>query len=96
MNNLLQPNNLNLESLSPSALKVLNFLVTSNEPRSSAEIIRNVNASQRSVRYALSNLTKKGIVARKPFLNDMRQSRYILKAEIMKSKIREIIEIKLV
>ncbi|MHA1167180.1 MAG: helix-turn-helix domain-containing protein [Candidatus Hodarchaeales archaeon] len=96
MNILIQTNTLNLEGLSPSALKVLTFLVSSNEPKSSAEIIRGVNASQRSVRYALSDLTKRGIVVRKPFLNDMRQSRYILKAEIIKSKIREIVEIKLV
>lgn len=89
MNILLHQHNLKLESLSPSALKVINFLVTSSEPKSSAEIIRNVQASQRSIRYALSDLTKKGIVSRKPFLNDMRQSRYILKETLITEKMKQ-------
>ncbi|MHA2296219.1 MAG: hypothetical protein ACXAEU_11060 [Candidatus Hodarchaeales archaeon] len=85
-----------ISSLTPSARRVLNFLVSCKESQSSAQIIKAVKCSQRSVRYALSDLTARGIIQRRPFLNDMRQSRYCLKAQIVKSKTYGLLEIRLI
>ena|GEM_PF-5729071 len=57
------------------ASKILRFIDDSGSA-STSEIARSINASERSVRYHLSKMRKKGLLVEDINLNDMRIKRY--------------------
>ncbi|MHA1449229.1 MAG: MarR family transcriptional regulator [Candidatus Hodarchaeales archaeon] len=85
----------NVEDLAPSVRQVLTYLIDCNQPQSPKEILERVSCSKRSVQYALKDLTKRNLVERRPSLKDMRTSRYIVKAMIVKNKSYGLVEIML-
>ena len=85
----------NVEDLAPSVRQVLTYLIDCRNPQSPKEILGCVSCSKRSVQYALKDLTKRDLIERRPSLKDMRTSRYMIKAEIIKSKSYGLVEIML-
>ncbi|MFW9996333.1 MAG: MarR family transcriptional regulator [Candidatus Odinarchaeota archaeon] len=82
-----------VSDISPSTLKVLEYIVSSNGPQSPSDILEKVKCSRRSVQYALKDLTARGIIEKRPYFDDMRQSKYIIRAEIVKQRLLDMIVI---
>jgi len=76
--------NLDAVPLTPSQKEVLRILKEAEAPKSSSAIIKHATYSQRTIRYALKKLLKKGYIEKYAYLPDMRQSRYKLKIELEK------------
>ena len=85
----------NIEDLAPSVRKVLTYLIDCSNPQSPKDILDNVSCSKRSVQYALKDLKKRDLVEKRPSLKDMRTSRYMVKALIIKSRSYGLVEIML-
>ena len=71
--------------LSESAHKILDHLEQKGNA-SASELHTKLNVSTRTIHYALKNLMEKDLVDKKPYLKDMRQTRYSLNT----NKIRKI------
>ena len=67
-----------LETKNSSLERVYSLLRTSSKPLSSTEIAKLCNFSARTVRYALKNLQKMGLVRKIPNLLDMRRCYYVI------------------
>ena len=69
---------LNVKSLSPSSRAVFSLLISSG-PMTPTDIVDSVGFASRTVRYALKDLLSRDLVAKKPFLHDMRRTVYQVK-----------------
>lgn len=64
-------------NLSKSAYKILEMFENKGE-NSISEIKSELDFSTRAIQYSLQRLTEKEILDKRPYLQDMRQSRYML------------------
>lgn len=69
------------KNLSRSAYKILE-IVEQKEVISPSEIIEEMEVSTRTVHYSLHRLLERNILERKPYLGDMRQSRYRISEQV--------------
>ncbi|MHA2294612.1 MAG: hypothetical protein ACXAEU_23080 [Candidatus Hodarchaeales archaeon] len=92
----LKSNVYELNDLKPTTLQVLKYIISSRKPASPSKIIENVKCSRRSVQYALKELSARGIIEKKPFIDDMRKTSYILSAEVIRSRSFGLLEIRLI
>jgi DNA-binding MarR family transcriptional regulator len=72
----------NDKSLSGSALKILEILVKREEV-SASDLKNHLNCSTRTIHYALKSLQERQIIEKKPYLYDMRQTRYVISRKLL-------------
>ena len=72
----------NSKSLSGSAIKILEILEKKEEV-SASDLKNHLNCSTRTIHYALKTLQERKIIEKKPYLYDMRQTRYVIAKEIL-------------
>lgn len=73
-------------NLSKSAYKILE-IIEKKEVISPSEIVDELDVSTRTIHYSLHRLLEYQILERKPYLGDMRQSRYKI-SEQLKAELR--------
>ena len=64
-------------NLSKSDYKILEFIERQHST-SASEIVSELKFSNRAIHYSLQRLVEREIIDRRPYLNDMRQTRYCL------------------
>ena len=69
--------------LSGSALKILEIL-DKNQEVSASDLKDQLDFSTRTIHYALKTLQERSLIEKKPYLLDMRQSRYVINQQIIK------------
>jgi len=69
------------KNLSRSAYKILEIL-EQKETVSPSEIMKEMEVSTRTIHYSLRRLLERNILERKPFLGDMRKSRYMISEKL--------------
>lgn len=69
------------KNLSKSAYKILE-IVEQKEVISASEIVNELEISTRAIHYSLQRMVERNILERKPYLKDMRQTRYSLSENI--------------
>lgn len=74
------------KKLSSSAYKILEIIEKKGDV-SATELTNELDVSTRTIHYGLKRLVEKGIIDRKPYLFDMRQTRYSLANSLM-TKVR--------
>jgi DNA-binding MarR family transcriptional regulator len=84
----LRENEPSVKKLSASAYKILKILEQKGNV-SASELTSELNVSTRTVHYALKTLMEKNIIDRKPYLFDMRQTRYTLHKTLVKKIVNE-------
>jgi DNA-binding MarR family transcriptional regulator len=70
------------KSLSGSALKILEILAK-NEEVSATDLKNQLQCSTRTIHYALKTLQERQIIEKKPYLYDMRQTRYVISRHLL-------------
>ena len=70
-------------NLSKSAYKILEIMEKKDNVSSASEIISELNMSTRAIHYSLHRLVERNILERRPYLEDMRQSRYRVSETIL-------------
>ena len=70
------------KNLSKSAYKILEIIEKKKET-SASEIGAELHISTRAIHYSLSRLVERNILEKKPYLEDMRQTRYFLTESII-------------
>ena len=73
-------------NLSKSAYKILEIF-ESQDVTSAKELTSHLDFSTRAIHYSLQRLVERKILDRKPYLNDMRQTRYTL-SEIIQTQFK--------
>ncbi|OLS28089.1 MAG: hypothetical protein HeimC3_00490 [Candidatus Heimdallarchaeota archaeon LC_3] len=73
----------NDKPLSGSALKILEILDKTQEV-SASDLKDQLNFSTRTIHYALKTLQDRSLIEKKPYLLDMRQTRYVIAQQILK------------
>ena len=69
-------------NLSKSAYKILE-VIEKKQTTSATEITAELKYSTRAIHYSLQRLVEREIIDRRPYLDDMRQSRYCLSENIL-------------
>jgi DNA-binding MarR family transcriptional regulator len=72
------------KNLSKSAYKILEVL-EKKKVISSSEIVSELHISTRAIHYSLRRLVERKIVDKRPFFEDMRQTRYSISESILVS-----------
>ena len=69
-------------NLSNSAYKILKIIEEKGSINAS-DLTAELSVSTRTIHYSLKRLLEKSIITRRPYLQDMRQTRYSLNEEVM-------------
>ena len=70
------------KSLTSSAYKIIE-LIEQKGHISTSELTAELNISTRTIHYSLKRLLEAKYISRRPYLNDMRQTRYSISDEVL-------------
>ncbi len=70
------------KNLSRSAYKIL-AIIEQKEITSASEIVKEMDVSTRTIHYSLRRMLERNILERKPYLEDMRQTRYSISERLL-------------
>ena len=69
-------------NLSKSAYKILE-VIERNHVTSASEIVKELDISTRSIHYSLRRMLERNILERRPYLEDLRQTRYSISEKLI-------------
>ena len=69
-------------NLSKSAYKILE-VIERKQVTSASEIVKELDISTRSIHYSLRRMLERNILERRPYLEDLRQTRYSISEKLI-------------